>query len=192
MDSKNEILLAIRTHTGKRYEKPSVTLDAISYPDKAAQFAESLKAAGGMALFLQPEEDINEVIRRHFPEAERIASNLPDITCATFNPDDLDDPRDLNDTDLAIVDGEFGVAENGAVWITQQVKHKALYFISTNLVILVPKEEIVNNMHEAYHKTEHADYGFGFFVSGPSKTADIEQALVFGAHGAMSVLVLFV
>lgn len=192
MDSKNEILLAIRTHTGNRYEKPSITLDAISYSDKAAQFAESLKAAGGTALFLQPEEDINEVIRRHFPEAKRIASNLPDITCATFNPDDLDDPRDLNDTDLAIVEGEFAVAENGAVWITQQVKHKALYFISTNLVILVPKEEIVNNMHEAYHKTEHADYGFSFFVSGPSKTADIEQALVFGAHGAMNVLVLFI
>lgn len=192
MDSKNEILLAIRTHTGKRYEKPSITLDAISYPDKATQFAESLKAAGGTVLFLQPEEDINEVIRRHFPEAKRIASNLPDITCATFNPDDLDDPRDLNDTDLAIVKGEFAVAENGAVWITQQVKHKALYFISTNLVILVPKEEIVNNMHEAYHKTEHAGYGFSFFVSGPSKTADIEQALVFGAHGAMSVLVLFI
>ena len=192
MDSKNEILLAIRTHTGKRYEKPSITLDAISYPDKATPFAESLKAAGGTVLFLQPEEDINEVIRRHFPEAKRIASNLPDITCATFNPDDLDDPRDLNDTDLAIVKGEFAVAENGAVWITQQVKHKALYFISTNLVILVPKEEIVNNMHEAYHKTEHAGYGFSFFVSGPSKTADIEQALVFGAHGAMSVLVLFI
>ena len=56
------------------------------------------------------------------------ASNLSSITCATFNPDDLDDPRELDNTDLAIVEGHFGVAENGAVWITRQVKHKALYF----------------------------------------------------------------
>ena len=96
----------------------------------------------------------------------------------------------MNNTDLAIVEGCFGVAENGAVWITQQVKHKALYFISTGLVILTNKEDLVNNMHEAYKRVEGTDYKYGFFVSGPSKTADIEQALVFGAHGPMNVLVI--
>lgn len=45
-------------------------------------------------------------------------------------------------------------------------------------------------MHEAYKRVEGTDYKYGFFVSGPSKTADIEQALVFGAHGPMNVLVV--
>ena len=190
MSSKNDILSAIRSHTGKRYDMPDLTLDAIVYEDKIAQFADALQASGGKAVLLQPGEDVNDIIRRHFPDAVRIASNLPDITCATFNPDDLVDPRELNNTDLAIVEGHFGVAENGAVWITRQVKHKALYFISNSLVMLIDREAIVNNMHEAYKRTEGMTYDFGAFISGPSKTADIEQALVFGAHGPVGVLVI--
>lgn len=190
MSSKNDILSAIRRHTGKRYEMPELTLDAITYEDKVTQFSEALKAAGGKAVLMQSGDDINVLIRRHFPEAVRIASNLPSITCATFNPDDLDDPRELDNTDLAVVEGHFGVAENGAVWITRQVRHKALYFISYGLVILIDRSSLVNNMHEAYKRTENMVYDFGVFISGPSKTADIEQALVLGAHGPVRVLVI--
>jgi L-lactate dehydrogenase complex protein LldG len=141
---------------------------------------------------MQPGDDLEQIIHEHFPEAKRIASNLPDMKCATFNPDDVADPRELNNTDLAIIKGEFAVAENGAVWIPKTVKYKGLYFISSNLVILVKKGEIVNNMHEAYRKLEGKNYDFGVFISGPSKTADIEQALVFGAHGPIGVVVVFV
>ena len=190
MSSKNDILSAIRHHIGKRYDRPELTLDAITYEDKITQFTDSLKAAGGQAVLMQPGDDINDIIRHHFPDATRIASNLPGITCATFNPDDLDDPRELDNTDLAIVEGHFGVAENGAVWITRQVKHKALYFISNSLVLLIDRNSIVNNMHEAYKRTENMTYDFGAFISGPSKTADIEQALVLGAHGPVVVLVM--
>lgn len=190
MSSKESILERIRSHTGTRYEQPAITLDAITYEDKTEQFSESLKAAGGQAVVLQSGEDINDLIRKCFPEGKRIASNLPEITVATFNPDAVSDPRELNNTDLAVVEGRFGVAENGAVWITQQVKHKALYFIPTGLVIIIDKDDLVNNMHEAYRRVEGDDYKFGFFVSGPSKTADIEQALVLGAHGPVNVLVI--
>lgn len=190
MSSKNDILSAIRRHTGKRYDMPELTLDAITYEDKILQFTDSLKAAGGQVVLMQPGDDINDIIRHHFPDAIRIASNLSSITCATFNPDDLDDPRELDNTDLAIVEGHFGVAENGAVWITRQVKHKALYFIFNSLVMLIDRNSIVNNMHEAYKRTENMTYDFGAFISGPSKTADIEQALVLGAHGPVKVLVV--
>ena len=178
MSSKNDILSAIRRHTGKRYDMPELTLDAITYEDKILQFTDSLKAAGGQVVLMQPGDDINDIIRHHFPDAIRIASNLSSITCATFNPDDLDDPRELDNTDLAIVEGHFGVAE------------KALYFISNSLVMLIDRNSIVNNMHEAYKRTENMTYDFGAFISGPSKTADIEQALVLGAHGPVKVLVV--
>ena len=190
MSTKDEILSRIRENTGRRYEMPDLTLDAITYEDRVSTFADNLKAAGGEAVVLQPGEDVNAVIRRAFPKVRRVASNLAGITCATFNPDDLDDPRELNGTDLSVVRASFGVAENGAVWLPLNVRFKAVYFISEALVILLDRCELVNNMNEAYRRTAATEYSYGTFMAGPSKTADIEQALVFGAHGPMRVMVI--
>ena len=191
MSSRETILANIRRNTGTRQEMPDLSaMETIVYPDKLKTFAEVLAAAGGKAVELQPGEEVNAVIRREFPDAKRIASNLPEITCATFNPDEVEDPRMLNGTDLAVITGEFGVAENAAVWIPRMVRHKGLYFISNALVILLDKTQLVNTMNEAYRLTAQADYNYGVFMSGPSKTADIEQALVFGAHGPIQVMVL--
>lgn len=190
MSTKDEILSRIRENTGRRYEMPDLTLDAITYEDRVSTFADNLKAAGGEAVVLQPGEDVNTVIRRAFPKVRRVASNLAGITCATFNPDDLDDPRELNGTDLSVVRASFGVAENGAVWLPLNVRFKAVYFISEALVILLDRRELVNNMNEAYRRTAATEYSYGTFMAGPSKTADIEQALVFGAHGPMRVMVI--
>lgn len=146
-----------------------------------------------------PEEDksdsirerIASIVRRTYPEARRIASNLPEAaSCATFNPDELEDPRDLACTDVAIVRGAFGVVENGAVWIPRAFRHKAMLFIPEALVILLDRKQIVCNMHEAYAREDFDTYDFGSFIAGPSKTADIEQALVIGAHGARDVTVI--
>ena len=191
MSSRETILANIRRNTGARQVMPDLSaIETIVYPDKLKTFAEVLAAAGGKAVELQPGEEVNAVIRREFPDAKRIASNLPEITCATFNPDEVEDPRMLNGTDLAVITGEFGVAENAAVWIPRMVRHKGLYFISNALVILLDKTKLVNTMNEAYRWTAQADYNYGVFMSGPSKTADIEQALVFGAHGPIQVMVL--
>ena len=190
MSTKDEILSRIRENTGRCYEMPDLTLDAITYEDRVSTFADNLKAAGGEAVVLQPGEDVNAVIRRAFPKVRRVASNLAGITCATFNPDDLDDPRELNGTDLSVVRASFGVAENGAVWLPLNVRFKAVYFISEALVILLDRRELVNNMNEAYRRTAATEYSYGTFMAGPSKTADIEQALVFGAHGPMRVMVI--
>ncbi len=146
-----------------------------------------------------PEEDksgsirelIASIVRRTYPEARRIASNLPEAaSCATFNPDELEDPRDLAGTDVAIVRGAFGVVENGAVWIPRAFRHKAMLFIPEALVILLDRKQIVCSMHEAYAREDFDSYDFGSFIAGPSKTADIEQALVIGAHGPRDVSVI--
>lgn len=193
MSSKEEILVKIRRHANEqvRYEKPVLEyMKRITYTDKLEQFCAISRAVGGAAVVLGQGEDVNAVIRRTYPDAMRIASVLPEISCATFNPDMLDDPRELDGTDIAVVKGEIGVAENGAIWIPQEVKHKALYFISETLVILLDRNRIVDTMYDAYRELDVQQYGFGTFISGPSKTADIEQALVMGAHGARDVLVI--
>lgn len=192
MNSKQTILDNIRKHTKVREPQPEMKFTPITYPNKIDRFIEVSHLVGGNALVLQPEEDINEVIRNYYPNAERIASTLPYISIATYNPNDIEQPGDLNNTDLAIIEGVFGVCENGCVWIDQDVLHRSLYFISEELVIILNKEQLVHNMHEAYQRIAEINPSsdYSCFISGPSKTADIEQALVIGAHGARGALVI--
>lgn len=191
MSSREDILKSIREHTQTRYEMPDLdSHELMTYPDKSEQFGIMLKQVGGEAVVLEEGADINKVIRDLYPDAQRIASDLPEIKIATFNPDDVAAAADLNGTDVAVIRGCLGVAENGAVWIEQNVKYRSLYFISENLVILLDRDKLVNNMAKAYRIVNTGKYGFGTFISGPSKTADIEQALVFGAHGARGVTVI--
>ena len=191
MSSKEDILKKYRANIREKFEMPDLSdIKAITYPDPLLQFMNMTKSVGGNAIEVESGRDVNELIRELYPGAKEIASNLPEITIATRNPDDVGRARDLNGTDVGIIRGEFGVAENACVWIPQTMKEKAVCFISENLVILLPKSQIVNNMHEAYSRIKFNDYGYGTFISGPSKTADIAQVLVMGAQAARSATVL--
>ena len=191
MSSKEDILKKYRANIRKQFDMPDLSdIRAITYPDPLLQFMNMTKSVGGNAIEVEEGRDVNELIRELYPDAKEIASNLPEITIATRNPDEVGRARDLNGTDVGIIRGSFGVAENACVWIPQQMKEKAVCFISENLVILLKKSEIVNNMHEAYRRIQFNDYGYGTFISGPSKTADIAQVLVMGAQAARSATVL--
>ena len=70
--------------------------------------------------------------------------------------------------------------------------HRIIPYISQHLAVVVYESLIVSTMHEAYTKIADEVYGFGGFIGGPSKTADIEQALVLGAHGPLSMTVYLI
>ena len=191
MSNKEDILKKFRANVREKFDMPDLSdIKAVTYPEPLVQFMKMSEAVGGQVLEIDPGRDINVLIRELFPDAKEIASNLPEITIATRNPDTVGRARDLNGTDVGIIRGKFGVAENGCIWIPQEMKEKAVCFISENLIILLPKSQIVNNMHEAYKRIEFNDYGYGTFISGPSKTADIAQVLVMGAQAARSATVL--
>lgn len=190
MSSREEILSKIRQNTRQRFEYPQWEIQAITYPDKIKQFCEISRQVGGDAVLCQENDTLDDIIRNRFPEVHSIASVMPEVTCATLNPDAVQRVQELDGIDLAVISGEIGVAENGAVWIPQTIQHKLLYFIAEALLIVLDRNRIVNNMHEAYAALKGEDYPYGVFISGPSKTADIEQALVMGAHGARKVLVV--
>jgi L-lactate dehydrogenase complex protein LldG len=201
MSNKEDILKRYRANVQKKYDMPDLSdIKAITYPDPLVQFIAMSENVGGHVIEVKGDRTVDGLIRELYPDAKEIASNLPEVTIATRNPDEVGRARDLNGTDVGVIRGLFGVAENGCIWIPQQMKEKAVCFISENLVILLPKSQIVNNMHEAYRRLRERDpksglelfdeYGYGSFISGPSKTADIAQVLVMGAQAARSVTVL--
>ena len=193
MSNKEDILKKYRANVREKFDMPDLSdIKGVTYPNPLVQFAKMSEMVGGQVIEVDSGRDVNVLIRELFPEAKEIASNLPEITIATRNPDTVGRARDLNGTDVGVIRGKFGVAENACIWIPQTMKEKAVMFISENLVILLPKSQIVNNMHEAYKRIEFdQEYdGYGTFISGPSKTADIAQVLVMGAQAARSATIL--
>lgn len=189
--NKEELFQKLRANTREQYDMPDMNIQGITYPDPFKQFAEMTKTVGGNIVEAKEGDNINDIIKSLYPEAQTFASNLSYITIAQKNPDTVAEAKDLDGTDVGIVEGKIGVAENGCVWIPQTMKEKAVCFISEYLVIILNKSDIVNNMHEAYKRISFdPQYNFGTFISGPSKTADIEQALVMGAQAARGVTVI--
>ena len=193
MSNKEDILARYRKNVKVKFDMPRLDdIKGITYPDPLVQFISMTENVGGKVIELKPGQDVNKLIKELYPDAKEIASNLPEITIATRNPDTIGSPQALNGTDVGVIKGLFGVAENACVWVPQAMEEKAVCFISENLVILLKKTEIVNNMHEAYKRIQFNDYGYGTFISGPSKTADIAQVLVMGAQAARSATVVLV
>lgn len=157
------------------------------------RFQTVLESIGGKLVFVKEEERLAEKIVSLFPGAKRVVSSISSIEQYFLQEHQQLKHHSLEDVDVAIIQVQFAVAENGAVWITEEdMKIRVLPFIGEHLVAVLPVGNILPTMHEAYERIGSKDYGFGVFIAGPSKTADIEQSLVLGAHGPKSMTVLLI
>ena len=133
------------------------------------------------------------MIAENFDTTKRIVTTLPELSGNFEMISDTVDPHSYQDIELALIKAHFSVAENGAVWLTEEVMgQRIIPYICQHLAVIVHAESIVPTLHEAYEKIGTGNYGFGGFIGGPSKTADIEQALVLGAHGPLSMTVFII
>ena len=195
MNSRANILNKLRRQIIDQVALPEVLEgDWIRYEDPVAQFKSSVEMVGGSCTSVR---DTDEIASRlggfeEWKSAERVFSKVDGID-GNVDLSEVDDPHDLENLDFVVYPGEFAVAENGAIWLTDsQLRHRVTFFITQYLVLVVRKDSIVHTMHEAYGKADPPQPGFGLFLSGPSKTADIEQSLVIGAHGCKELQVFLV
>jgi len=203
-NDREQILAAIRKHPLASHARPDERGGTwIRYESPAEHFAEVLQSVGGtcqrVANAFEVARHVAELPTYVAAEQRCCDVSLPDTAMVAaeldwnVDLDAVDDPHRLAMLDFALLPGEFGVAENAAVWVTARHVHQRVsYFIAQHLAFVVPYDNMVHNMHEAYERLSFADNTFGCFVSGPSKTADIEQSLVIGAHGARSLTVFLV
>jgi L-lactate dehydrogenase complex protein LldG len=193
--SRDDILAALRRSAPHDAPLPDLTKLGVRFPDPVKQYADALASVGGVCVrvpdFAAAHRALSELPQA--VAAKKVASLVPGVGQGNVDLAAVTDPHELEGLDLAVIPGELAVAENGAVWVDGALLlHRALFVITEHLVLVVDVGSVVNDMHEAYARLATREVGYGLFISGPSKTADIEQSLVIGAQGARSCTVFLV
>lgn len=190
MSSRNNILSRIEKNKPALTALPAINTNMISnYDDVLVKFSATLKSIGGDVIEINSFDELKNIIVEKNRSGKLVVNTI-------YQVGDVDAhlllmPKEiLNGVDTAIIKGAIAVAENGAVWLYEsQMINRLLPFICQHLILVIEKKNIVATMHQAYQQIDTGKEGFGVFIAGPSKTADIEQSLVIGAHGARSLTV---
>jgi len=183
MSAKAKILQRLAERRSPPEAAPQLSPPLGRPDDLIRSFSQALEAAGGEAELLHDPRELPSTLKRSFPDAVMILDTRHPPASET-----LQEQRRF--WDLAIVEGKLGVAENGAVWVEWRDHYpRSVLTLAENLALILPKKALVATMQEAYGTLDLSALSYGLFLAGPSKTADIEQALVIGAHGAIHLRV---
>lgn len=191
MSSKDDILEKIKQNQPLSIsELPDLSVLGLDTSENLDKYKTVLNAIGGAFVEVKDYDDVISYIKNNYPAEKRRITTLPELTEIAETNWTNDDPHSLENVELTIVKAHFGVAENAALWVTDELLgHRASVFIAQYLAIVVNKKDLVPTMHQAYERIGNQEYSFGTFIAGPSKTADIEQSLVLGTHGARGLTV---
>jgi L-lactate dehydrogenase complex protein LldG len=190
--SREAILGVIRSSLPKnKVEHPQIPVFRRSDRPLKSEFEQLLQQAGGAAHDVGSGADVEAKLMTLHPGAKVVCSAVPEIA-GTRSVEKVRDPHELADVDVGIVRAQFGIAETGAIWLTQEdLVVDALAVLSQHLIVLLDPDQIVCDMHDAYRRVRLDETSYGCFMMGPSATADIEATLVHGAQGARSLNIFF-
>lgn len=194
-DARSRILQRLAPFRKDEVSLPPALAQPTIYEDRVTQFRTVLESVGGRLIQARDRSEAAEQIGalEVVKGAKSILSYCPGLATSSPGIAERLDPHELAEVDVTIAQGEFGVAENAAVWVADPaIKHRVALFLSQHLVLVISSGALVSNMHQAYERIGRVNLPFAGFISGPSKTADIEQSLVIGAHGARSLNVVLI
>ena len=186
MNSRERILEAIRGNKPATVELPIMDIRISNTNELTEDFLQTLERIGGKGVLVSADQLDEELIR--FKEGVNNRINYQDREPGM--QDGVETADALQHLQTVVLKGSVAVAENAAIWIPElSMLNRLLPFICEELVVIIEQQNIVEDMHAAYRKIKIDDTGYGVFIAGPSKTADIEQSLVIGAHGPLRMQV---
>ncbi len=103
--------------------------------------------------------------------------------------------NELESCDVGITECDALIAQTGSVLVTSRsAGGRALSVLPPHHVVLARREQLIGDLLDAFALLKRkyaANYpSFISFITGPSRTGDIERILVLGAHGPKKLTIL--
>jgi L-lactate dehydrogenase complex protein LldG len=215
MSSREKILARIRKAQGRGGSTPSqAELEAVetylrAHPrgtlpkveaDLVARFRARAESMQSTTEEIAAEAEVPAAVARYLR-----SGNLPLAGCVWPQLADLDwkgaglalEPREANADDAVGVTGAFAaIAETGTlVFASGPDTPSTVSLLPETHVAMLEASRIVPHMEDAWvlARAEFGELPRAInFVSGPSRTADIDQTIVLGAHGPYRVHIVLV
>ncbi len=185
--------------------------------DLRHRFQVELEAVGGEVIDLTREDDPSAVLSRWLagiesgtaavdadPAWSRVSIPLRDLLGASNlevrEVDGTTTSRELADVELGVTIAEAAISETGTIaQCARPFRPRSLSLVPPRHLVLVPADRLLAGMEELFAGVAQApdrsggSTGFGAYftwITGPSRTADIEKTLTIGIHGPGSLTVL--
>lgn len=122
-------------------------------------------------------------------EIEKKIQTVKIISCENFGYEER--KKEFAVTEVSIVHPSYAVADVGSlVFLYDLTGTSYPHFLCDNTFVIINTNQIVANQFELFEKLDSNISRNMVFVTGPSRTADIEKVLVLGAHGPRKLIVI--
>ncbi|WP_277184089.1 LUD domain-containing protein [Caballeronia sp. BR00000012568055] len=192
MTTRDAFLSKIRAAQPVARPRPEVPLFATPEGDLKARFFTALTAMGGTCVEASSLDEVNALIAARFGSSAVVASAVDGVHgTRALSPDTV--PASLEDVDVGVVKGRFGVAETGSVWFSErEYIVNSIGYRAQPLVVLLDPSTLVEGLQQVYRRDDFKSARYAVLVTGPSATADIEGVLIRGAQGVRSLTVVWI
>ena len=157
----------------------------------------SLESAAGRIVEVAAVERWRRVASHSDPLTEQLVAPLAAAGIGTLWIDGGYEPPALEECDAGITTCEALIAQTGSVLVSSAGSGgRALSVLPPHHVVIARRSQMLPDLHCAFTAIRQK-FGESFpsmlsFITGPSRTGDIERILVLGAHGPKKLTILMV
>ncbi len=180
---------------------------------RLSQFTANFQSAGGHVFRMADMEEVKAfitdkalemsaryILRQNVDELASLGLDeaLTDTNVSVWNTDSKETWKArAAEADIGIVVADYAVAYTGSITVlSSQDKGRSVSLLPTALIAIVPLERLKTRLGEVlidFDEAGQAGLPAGIhFISGPSRSADIENDLTIGVHGPGVVFALLV